>query len=98
MRIEYGEFVEDEMVEAADWYDDQRLGLGDELLAAIDVAIDRIGERPFSFPRVHGDTRRAEVHRFPYSVFFRVHEERILILAVLHGSRDPRTWRARSSP
>ncbi|MCC7370461.1 MAG: type II toxin-antitoxin system RelE/ParE family toxin [Chloroflexi bacterium] len=95
VQIEYGEFVVDEMAEAADWYDDQRLGLGDELLAAIEAVIDRIERHPFAFPRVHQETRRVEVIRFPYSVFFRVHAERIIV-AVLHGSRDPRTWRARS--
>jgi toxin ParE1/3/4 len=96
MQIEYGEFVEDEMAEAADWYDHQQLGLGDELLAAIEAAIDRIQVHPFAFPRIHRETRRAEVVRFPYSVFFRVHGELIIIVAILHGSRDPRTWPSRS--
>jgi hypothetical protein len=70
MQIAYGDFVEDDMAEAADWYDSQRPGLGDELLAAIDAAIDRIEEHPLAFPRIHQETRRAEVIRFPYSVFF----------------------------
>jgi plasmid stabilization system protein ParE len=35
------------------------------------------------------------VKRFPYVVYYRVHPDRIEVIAVLHGSRHPRTWRGR---
>lgn len=34
--------------------------------------------------------------RFPYSVYFRAEDRRIVVLAVFHGSRDPGTWQART--
>jgi plasmid stabilization system protein ParE len=36
------------------------------------------------------------VRRFPYSVFYRVEADRIVVLAVFHGRRNPRIWQARA--
>lgn len=33
--------------------------------------------------------RRALVHRFPYAVYFAVEDDVVVVLAVLHASRDP---------
>jgi plasmid stabilization system protein ParE len=58
-------------------------------------AIARIAETPFAFPRVHGDTRRAVLRRFPYAIYFRILDDDIVILAV-HGRQDPQRWKSRS--
>ena len=39
----------EEVQEARDWYELQRVGLGSEFAAAIDAAIDRIGTHPDGF-------------------------------------------------
>jgi hypothetical protein len=41
-----------ELLAAAEWYDDQREGLGGELLEAADAALLRVEEAPLSFPSV----------------------------------------------
>ena len=38
------------------------------------------------------DVRFARTNRFPYVVYYRELKEVILIIAVLHSSRDPQTW------
>jgi hypothetical protein len=43
---------------------------------------------------VSPDTRRALLHTFPYAVYFRVTDDAVAVLAVLHMRRDPRTWQA----
>ena len=40
--------------------------------------------------------RPAKLRRFPYVVYYRVLADRIEVLAVLHGSRDPRIWQGRA--
>lgn len=74
------------------WYEEQRAGLGEEFLAAVDASFDAIEEFPESFSSVRGIVRRAIVHRFPYAVFYHVEPKRVVILAVLHTARDPRLW------
>jgi hypothetical protein len=58
------------LLAGAQWYDDQREGLGGELLEAADAALLRVEEAPMSFPRDRFDdrARRALVSRFPYAV------------------------------
>jgi len=81
---------------AASWYDKQKPGLGLLFLDAVDQLFNRLRDSPLQFPLVSVDVRRALLHTFPYAVYFRVSDDAIVVLAVLHLSRDPRTWRGRS--
>ena len=40
------------------------------------------------YPRVHRETRRAILQRFPYAIYFRVAGEEIVVLAVDRDQRD----------
>jgi len=73
-------------------YEDQRSGLGEEFLAAVDATFDAIERIPEMFRRVHGEVRRANLSRFPYAVFFRIDPKSVVVLSVLHTARDPRLW------
>jgi plasmid stabilization system protein ParE len=81
-----------ELGEARAWYDEQRPVLGEEFLAAVDRSFEAIERFPEMFAKVHGDVRRAIVSRFPFAVFYRVEASRIVVLAVLHTARDPKSW------
>jgi toxin ParE1/3/4 len=87
--------AEAELLDARDWYEDQRSGLGEAFAAEVDTVFARIVEAPLSYPRVHGDTRRAFVRRFPYAVYFHTRPDEIVVLAVMHGRRHPRRWQSR---
>jgi toxin ParE1/3/4 len=88
--------AESDLDHAAHWYDDQRPGLGLQFLDTVDQVFERIRVTPLQFPTVWADVRRALLHTFPYAVYFRVTDDTILVFAVLHLRRDPRTWRDRS--
>jgi toxin ParE1/3/4 len=47
-----------------------------------------IVEYPEMYPVVHKNLRRALIRRFPYSVFYIVEKPIILIVGVVHQSRD----------
>lgn len=85
-----------EFIEASVWYENKRLGLAREFMAEIDRCVSLASEYPFQYAIVHEDIRRVVAYRFPYSVYFRAEEDRIVVLAVFHGSRDPSTWLARA--
>lgn len=86
-----------DLLEARNWYDAQRSGLGDEFARAIDSAIGRIGEQPAAYAEVGHGARRAVLLDFPYAIFFRVHANRIEIIAVFHHRRNPQVWQARAA-
>jgi plasmid stabilization system protein ParE len=57
----------------------------------VDASFTVLEKFPEMFARCHGDVRRVIVSRFPYAVFYRVEAERIVVLAVLHTARDPKS-------
>ncbi len=88
--------AEADIEDAATWYDRQRNGLGQEFLDDILVVVDTIAENPNIYPVVNKQTRRAVVRRFPFGIFYRVDEDSVVILAVMHGNRHPRRWKKRT--
>lgn len=81
--------------EAFLWYERRAAGLGDEFLQAPQSTLDAISTQPASYPVIHRGARRALIHRFPYGIIFRVSGETVVVVACLHGRRDPTLWRSR---
>ncbi len=88
--------AERDVAEARDWYEDQRGGLGSEFLTAVEDVFARIREWPEMYAVEYRGVRRARVNRFPYVVYYRLVEAGVQVIAVMHGSRDPRAWRSRA--
>ena len=88
--------AEQDMAEGRDWYEGQREGLGAEFLTAIDAVFDRIRETPELYAPEYRAVRRAGLGRFPYIVYYRIVADVIEVIAVQHGSRNPRRWRSRA--
>jgi plasmid stabilization system protein ParE len=94
-RLVFRPEAEDELLDARAWYEEERVGLGATFASAVEATVAAILENPLAYPRVKGDTRRALVRRFPYAVYFRPLLDEIIVLAVMHGRRNPRHWRSR---
>ncbi|MBM3146888.1 MAG: type II toxin-antitoxin system RelE/ParE family toxin [Actinobacteria bacterium] len=78
------------------WYEEQRRGLGDELVAAVDAAVESIAAFPAAYPVAYRDARRLLLERFPYCLCYRVHDEdALVIVACLHVALDPKRHQAR---
>lgn len=81
---------------AGEWYEKEHPGLGLEFLAEIDALLKRIAEHPHQFPALYRDVRKAVAKRFPYCVYFRQRDRRIVVLAVFHSARNPVEWQRRA--
>ena len=88
--------AETDIEEAALWYEEQRQGLGQEFLDEVLGLCKTISENPAMYPVAHRRTRRALIRRFPFGVYFRIEDEQVIVVAVMHGSRHPRNWRQRT--
>jgi toxin ParE1/3/4 len=84
-----------DLIETRDWYERQQLGLGEAFADSVDETVDRIEAMPRMYAVVFRDVRRVKLRRFPYVVYYRVASELIEVIAVLHGSRDPKLWQER---
>ncbi len=88
--------AENDIFEAASWYEGQRSGLGHDFLDAIESIFQLIAEHPLQYPVMHRKTRRALLSRFPFGAYFRMEKEDIVVVAVMHASRNPVRWRERT--
>jgi plasmid stabilization system protein ParE len=86
----------DDIEQASTWYERQSPGLGDDFLDQVLDTLDRIAENPKLYPAVHRQTRRAVLRRFPFGVFYHVEDDAIVVIAIMHGSRDPGAWQQSS--
>jgi len=74
------------------WYESRQPGLGKEFLTSVRQKLESIQTFPESAAIIHKNIRRAVVPRFPYLVFYLIEQTRIMVLAVLHTSRNPAIW------
>ncbi len=88
--------AEQDLSDAAAWYEEQRQGLGHEFLDEVQTMLLSIAETPLMYPDIYRNTRRAVIHRFPFSVFFRLDNSTIVVVAIMHGSRNPHRWKSRT--
>lgn len=87
--------AEQDLADAAAWYERHREGLGHEFLDEVLAMLVSIAETPLIYSDVHRNAKRAIIRRFPFGIYFRVENETIIVLAVMHASRHPRRWKSR---
>jgi len=87
--------AETDATKAAIWYNIQRERLGEEFLLAFEAKLNEIQLNPNQFFTVYKNLKRAFLKRFPYGIFFIIDYDTIYILAIVHTSRNPKTWKKR---
>jgi plasmid stabilization system protein ParE len=76
--------AEEEMTEAAKFYEEQAHGLGTEFLDDVQNAVDRLLDNSLLGHEIGHSLRRILLTRFPYSIIYTIESEYILIIAVAH--------------
>jgi plasmid stabilization system protein ParE len=87
--------AEVDVQEARDQLEAVRVGLGNQVLARVREVLARIEKMPELHGKVWQDVRAARLKQFRYIVYFIVLADRVEVLAVLHGARDPSSWKSR---
>jgi toxin ParE1/3/4 len=84
-----------DLLETRDWYERQQAGLGEGFANSVDETVERIEAMPQMYAVVFRDLRRVKLRRFPYLIYYRLSSDLIEVIAVFHGSRDPKLWQER---
>jgi plasmid stabilization system protein ParE len=86
-----------DMREAIDWYNSQKKGLGTKFFKHLAEAMKLVLENPHLFQIRYKEVRQANIKTFPFQVHFFIDEERhdVVVIAVLHTSRNPQIWKDR---
>lgn len=84
-----------ELHDAAEYYERQREGRGRAFLREIDAALQLVRTFPHTWPKLSESTRRCRTRRFPYALIYRVEEDAVEIVSVMHLHQHPDTWKGR---
>jgi toxin ParE1/3/4 len=84
-----------ELLEARDYYDEQRGGYGLRFVEAVErefallLQFENIGKS------VGNGVRRRTLSDWPYGIFYRLRGDELIIVAIAHHRRRPGYWRSR---
>lgn len=90
----------EELAQAVDWLNDDRVGLGEELVDAVDLAVRGLLRAPFigapvPHRKLSEEHRRMLVRRFRYVVIYRIRGDVLQVVAIAHTSRSQTYWMGR---
>jgi plasmid stabilization system protein ParE len=84
-----------ELVEASEYYDEQRPGYGERFTDAVEREFALLLEFPNLGATVGRRVHRRVLSDWPYSIFYINRGDELLVLALGHHSRRPGYWRSR---
>ena len=80
---------------AARYYAERDLAVALRLIESVEETLDRIQDAPQRWRTVDEDVRRCLTHLFPYAILYTIEDDFILVVAVMHCSREPGYWKER---
>jgi toxin ParE1/3/4 len=84
-----------ELMDAVDWYEDERKGRGAKFFIAYLKTLKKILANPLTFSKNFNAVRKANIPKFPYSIYYETYGNEVLIYAVFHHKRSPESWKIR---
>jgi toxin ParE1/3/4 len=95
MRLIYHPLAEAELIKAGIFYQIRSQDLCQRFLRAFETAIDEILQNPDRWMIIENEVRCHTMKRFPYSIYYRIEANELLVVAIAHHSRHPEYWRHR---
>lgn len=80
-----------EIGEAFLWYENTQIGLGEKFLTTLESCFNSIISNPKIYAKKFKRYRQAVVKGFPYVVVYEVEKRKIVVYAVFHTSRKPKS-------
>jgi hypothetical protein len=95
LRIRFLSPANKELDEAIDYYNHQLPGLGFRFFQEVSASVNRILLMPEAWTKIGKTTRRCLLKGFPYSIYFVVEENEIIITALANSHRNPEYYTGR---
>ena len=90
MRLRYTDRSKEDLDIAIAWYEKQRRGLGFEFLDCVEIAIKSIVRSPELYRIYYSQFRGCLVRRFPFTIFYTIEENEIIVHSVFDSRQDPK--------
>ena len=95
LSVRYVDLAETEVVEAWEWHEHQKTGLGDQFLDAVKATVDRAERWPDSGSPAAWNSggeiieRKMATRGFTWAIRYRVIDSELIVMAVHHQTRHP---------
>ena len=96
MRVRFLSPAEEELAEAATYYQSLSPRLGVTFVEEIGATVDRILLHPTAWTRVSEHHRRCLTRRFPFGLIYTVGDDEIVVVSVMNLRRKPSSWKDRA--
>ncbi len=97
MELKYHRGATADVRAAIRFYEREQPGLGKEFAATLSRIERQIKALPHAYAKVDPALHKLVMRRFPFSVFYSVQSDAIIILAVAHHRRRPNYWQERTN-
>lgn len=88
--------AQQEYEEALAWYQVRSVRAAARFEAEVQRLLDLVQLNPESFPAYDDEHRFAVLRRYPYTLVYHVHPDRVSVVAVAHAGRRPGYWQGRN--
>src|SRR5689334_14349994 len=88
--------AEADIADSQAWYERQQEGLGDEFLERVGEVLKKVELMPELHRVIYHGVRRAQTRRFPFTVYYLIEADQVVVIGVFHSRRDPRVWKSRA--
>ena len=95
MKIHFLPPAQAELMDAVSYYNAQSEGLGYEFAIEVKRTLERIVQYPDAWFKISKRSSRCRTNRFPYGLIYQIRNDTVLVVAVMHMSRNPETWKSR---
>lgn len=89
--VVYKRLAQLEVAEAHAWYAQPHIGMGEAFFVELDRTDSFLAANPHLYPVVEENIHRANLHRFPYSLFYVIDGDVVNVLSCFHQHRDPKS-------
>lgn len=86
-----------DLIKIQEYYDKIVFGLGKKFISKLDEVVIHLKSNPKIYPIVKNKIRKALMNEFPYAIFFTIlnSSKEIIIVAIIHTSRNPNYWKSK---
>ena len=94
-QIQIRVLAKEDIQSITDYYDLKASYITDIFLENLYAELDIIANKPELFQEKYRKTRVRYLKKFPFGIHYKIEGGRIVVLAVLHTSRNPKRWRTK---
>jgi len=92
MEINIAPSAREETKSAARYYENKVEGLGKAFMGALQIGFRRIQTYPLASTLIHGEYRRHLLDQFPFGIIYRIDDDAITVVAIMHLRQKPDYW------